>query len=261
MSTSGAGRFPVIALDEVASTNSEAMRRAGAGEFGPLWITARRQTAGRGRSGRAWASAEGNLAATLLISPECEVTALHQLSLVTGVALHDAIAAAGASSAATGELRLKWPNDVLVRGEKLAGILIESTAAATWPVAAIGIGVNVVHAPQIAGRQTTSLEALGISIKADELLIALDDEMQRALGLWQGGARFDLIREAWMQRCGPLGQPIEVNTGAEAVCGAFAGIDETGALLVDSVRPHSEKRRRFTFGDVSVLPHAGEGFS
>jgi BirA family biotin operon repressor/biotin-[acetyl-CoA-carboxylase] ligase len=258
--TGGLG-FPVIELDEVGSTNSEALRRAGEGARGPQWIITRRQSAGRGRSGRTWLSREGNLAATLLLSPRCQMSDLHQLSLLTGVAVHDALAelAGGSQSAAAAGLRLKWPNDILLGEAKLGGILIESTMCGGQIMAAVGIGVNIAEAPSIAGRAVAAVSGLGATPSPRELLDGLDRHMRRWLAAWAMGARFDVVRAAWLARCGGLGQAIEINTGAERLCGAFAGIDETGALLIDSVTPSSETPRRFTFGDVNLLSRASQG--
>lgn len=253
--------FAIIELDEVGSTNSEAMRRAGEGVRGPVWITARRQNAGRGRSGRSWVSPEGSLAATLLISPGCGMPHLHQLSLVTGVALYDALAdvAGGASKAAAAGLRLKWPNDILLGEAKLGGILIESTTCGAEIMAAIGVGVNVAEAPVIEGRPIASVSRLGATPAPRELLATLDLCLRRWLVTWATGTRFDLVRTAWLARCGGTGQLIEINTGAERISGAFAGIDETGALLIASVGTSSGTPRRFTFGDVSLAPRTSEG--
>ena len=258
--TEGLG-FPIIELDEVGSTNTEALRRAGQGDRVPVWIIARRQSAGRGRSGRTWFSSEGNLAATLLISPGCEIGHLHQLSLLTGVAVHDALAelAGGSLRAAAAGLRLKWPNDILLGEAKLGGILIESTMCGGQIMAAVGIGVNIAEAPSIDGRAVATVCGLGAAPSPRELLGGLDRHMRRWLAAWAMGARFDVVRAAWLMRCGGMGQAIEINTGAERVCGVFAGIDETGALLIDSITSSSETPRRFTFGDVNLLPRTSEG--
>jgi len=128
--------FRSVILEEAGSTNSEAFARALAGEIGPLWIMARRQSHGRGRSGRQWASEPGNLYASLLQRVVCRQSVVHQLSLVAGVATVEAIvAAAGAPIAG---LRLKWPNDVLIGAAKCAGILPESQMAAASSEAAGG---------------------------------------------------------------------------------------------------------------------------
>lgn len=244
--------IPVIVLDEIDSTNSEAMRRAAAGECGPVWLTARRQAAGRGRSGRTWQSSEGNLAATLLFAPGCTPADLHQLSLVTGIAVIDGVRAAIANEAAGRTLRLKWPNDLLAGSAKLGGILIESTSRGSLPIAAVGIGINVAGAPAIEGRETASLSGMGCPMPPEVLLSHVSAAMEAWIRTWDAGRDFGAIRKAWLSRTGPIGEPISVNTGTETISGAFAGIDETGALLVASVPAKTGHMRRLTFGDVSL---------
>ena len=129
-----------IRYEELDSTNSEARRRAEAGEQGPLWISADRQTAGRGRRGRAWTSGEGNLAATLLLRPGTPAPVTGQLSFVAALATAEMAAQFAPQAAIT----VKWPNDVLGAGKKLAGILLEG--GADW--LAIGVGVNLTSFPE-----------------------------------------------------------------------------------------------------------------
>ena len=137
-----------VILDEAGSTNTEAFKRAAAGEAGPLWIMARRQTQGRGRSGRQWASEPGNLYASLLQRLACPQAVVHQLSLLAGVAVVEAIGAAAGGRIAG--LRLKWPNDVLIGEAKCAGILPESQSAgaASEVVVVIGVGINLASHPR-----------------------------------------------------------------------------------------------------------------
>ena len=144
---------PIEAYDELDSTNAEARRRAEAGEGGPVWITAARQTAGRGRRGRAWSTKTGNLAATLLFITTKPAGEAAQLSFVAALAaaeLADTCIGPGAA-------KLKWPNDVLIYGRKAVGILIESGArpeGGLWM--AVGIGINLAHAPQDVERPATA---------------------------------------------------------------------------------------------------------
>lgn len=246
--------FPslIVKLDEVDSTNAECLRRATAGERGPLWIAAERQSAGRGRSGRTWTQTGGNLAASLLFTPDCQLSALHQLSLLTGVAVHDAIDTACAGTIPG--LRLKWPNDILIGHAKAGGILVETTTWAGTTVAVAGIGVNIAHAPTIDGRGVARLGEHAADVTGDHLLAALDTSMHRWLGIWQRGAGFADIRAAWLARTGPAGEPLAVNAGAERIEGMFNGIDDGGALLL---RDASGKLRRLTYGDVCLAGAAG----
>lgn len=244
---------PIELLDEVGSTNDEAHQRAAAGERGPIWIATRRQTAGKGRSGRAWVEAsEGNVAATLLFVPGTPPARLPELSLVSGVATYDAVSDALAGCGA-GAVELKWPNDVLIKGAKISGILIESGNHGGDVVSLIGIGINVASAPPVTDRAVTSLAAEGSRFDAATVLERLVARMAHWLSIWQMPAGFDAIRAAWGTRAIPLGRPLEIKTQEGPVAGAFAGLDHDGALLLDLP---SADRRRFTFGDVSVLPSA-----
>ena len=240
---------PVAILDAVDSTNSEAQRRAAGGESGPLWIRAKRQSSGRGRSGRTWLSPPGNLYATLLFRPDCAADQLHHLSLVAGLAVHDAARTSLVAAGKDQAVRLKWPNDVMVDTAKLAGILVESSIFNGVTVAAVGIGMNVTVAPQVGGRDVTSLHERGATISAQDALEILDETVFRHLATWQHGAGFARIRELWLERTFPPGQSMAINTPDGPVQGTFHSIDEEGALLL---RESSGTVRRFHFGDVVV---------
>ena len=239
----------LLDLEEVESTQAEALRRAGEGERGPLWIRARRQAKGRGRSGRAWVMPAGNLAATLLFAPGAGLRALPGLSIVTGVAVRDAIARLLPPAT---PVRLKWPNDVLIGSAKVAGILIETSTIGADVIAAVGIGINVAAAPAIAGREATALaEHLSAPDRLDpaDVLVALADRMAYWLAGWGRGAAFSSVREAWLERAGPIGEPIRVNGEGGTIAGSFAGLDGDGALLVAA---GDGTIRRVTFGDVAL---------
>jgi BirA family biotin operon repressor/biotin-[acetyl-CoA-carboxylase] ligase len=246
--------FRSVVLDEVGSTNREALARAEAGEAGPLWIVARRQTAGRGRSGRSWSSEPGNLYASLLVRLACQPAAVPQLSLLAGVAVVDAIGEAAGSR--PGGLRLKWPNDVLIGSAKCAGMLAESLAVRDEVTAVIGIGINLAWHPAGLGREATSLAARGAEVSPDAMLGHLDAAMQRWLDVWQCGAGFARIRAAWLERAGPPGESCAVHDGNERVDGTFAGLDAGGALLL---RDREGRQRTVTFGDVILAPAIPEG--
>ena len=241
-----------VALATVDSTQAEAMRRALAGEPGPLWITAEVQTLGRGRSGRAWSTPAGNLAATLLLRPLCEPVLLPQLSLVAGVAAIDALALCAGAAAGPTALRLKWPNDLMIGAAKLGGILVESSVLGGALVAAIGIGINIAEAPEVAGRAITRLADHTTGAPTPQaLLAALAASMAASLEVWSNGSGFAQIRAAWGERALAEGSPITVNAGAGPVSGSFAGLDIDGALLL--LAPDG-RRRRFTWGDVTLAP-------
>lgn len=233
-------------LASVDSTNAEAMRRAGAGERGPLWIMADAQTMGRGRSGRTWTSEPGNLQASLLITLAAPAPRAYQLALVAGVAVHDALLEV-ARPALTG-LGLKWPNDVLIDGEKAGGILIESSATAAGLAAVIGIGINVATAPEGLGRPVTSLAAHGADVSPADLLAAIAAAAEVWLAVWAEGEGFETVREAWLKRAHPLGERMSIDTGSERIGGVFMGLDGEGALMLET----QDGTRRFTYGDVSL---------
>ncbi|MFZ5670437.1 MAG: biotin--[acetyl-CoA-carboxylase] ligase [Pseudomonadota bacterium] len=235
---------PILVFDELDSTNAEARRRAEAGEAGPLWIVAERQTAGRGRRGRAWETAEGNLAATFLWRSDRPPAELAQLSFVAALAAGDMIAAFVPAALVT----LKWPNDPLVAGLKAGGILLESGQAdgATW--VAVGIGINLAQAPVAAERPATSLAAHRLAgapprLEATERLAAAFDHW---LGVWRQQG-FAPVAEAWTDRAHGLGQACVARLPAETVEGIAEGLDPDGALRL---RLPDGMLRRITAGDV-----------
>src|SRR5262249_44759763 len=176
--------------DVVDSTNAEALRLAKAGERGPLWIVAKEQSAGRGRRGRAWISPIGNLYATLMLTDPAPATAAPQLGFVASLALHDAAVATAPALAA--RLALKWPNDLLCAGRKIAGILIEGEGDPV--VVAVGIGVNCRCHPDATELPATDLAAEGVEVEAATLFDNLAAAMQARLTLWNRGAGFAAIR-------------------------------------------------------------------
>ena len=240
----------IVELDSTDSTQAEAHRRATAGERGPLWISARSQSQGRGRSGRGWSSVEGNLAATLLFKPGCAPPLVPQLSLVAGVAALDAVVTWFDNASSVGRPSLKWPNDVLIGDAKLVGILVEATTLGNDLIAMAGFGINIASAPTIEGRALTCLAAHTAHPPTPKgLLEALAARMRDWLLVWDRGAGFGRIREAWVARALPEGSPISVNAGDGPVNGTFAGLDTDGALLL--LEP-SGRRRRFSWGDVTL---------
>jgi BirA family biotin operon repressor/biotin-[acetyl-CoA-carboxylase] ligase len=243
---------PVVRLASVDSTNAEAMRRAVAGERGPVWIMADAQSSGRGRAGRTWSSGAGNLMASLLVTLEAPMAEAYQLALVAGVAAFDAIAEA--MPAMPPGLRLKWPNDILIGGAKAGGILIESTTIGHDAgekrgfSAVVGIGINVSSSPGALDRPATHLAAHE-SVPAPEVLIGFVAEAAaRWLAVWDEGRGFAAVREAWLTRAHPIGERMSVNAGSGRVSGAFLGLDTDGALLLHT----DQGSRRFTFGDVCL---------
>ncbi|MEZ5842655.1 MAG: biotin--[acetyl-CoA-carboxylase] ligase [Hyphomicrobiaceae bacterium] len=247
----------LVRLAEIGSTSAEAFRLAAAGGAGRLWVTAACQTAGRGRSGRKWLSEHGNLYASHLLWPEAVPSTLHQLAFVAGVAVHETVTRALAEAEHAGDLRLKWPNDLLLDGAKLGGILTEASTQGQRTCAVIGIGLNVCHQPAISGRATTSLAAAGVATSPGRLLPVLANALDRWLTIWHEGSGFAAIRAAWTEHGPPPGQRLTVSDGDHSASspspkrrqGRFAGLDGDGALLLAD--DHGEISR-VTYGDVTL---------
>lgn len=226
------------------------MRLALQGEPLPLWVTAERQTGGRGRQGRSWTSLPGNLHASVAFSSSAPAHAAGQIALVAGLAFFEAVART-TSLAREGCLRLKWPNDLLIGDAKTGGILVESTVAPPGGDATLivvtGFGLNLVNVPGL-DRPVTSLAASGSAVDSEIVLAALADGCETWLDTWDEGCGFEKIRTAWLACGGPLGEPISVNTGRGRVCGLFRGLSASGALLVDV----EGRLEEFNFGDVAL---------
>lgn len=241
----------LLSLDEIDSTNDEARRLIETGERGPLWIVAARQTKGRGRLGREWISRPGNFYASFVFGEFSEVRVAPELGFVTGVAAMRALRAL----AGQGAFQLKWPNDLLLEGAKLGGILLECMNASTAPVAIIGVGVNLVDAPKDTPYPARALcEAL--SAPSREAFFAhFSDAMAEALELWNGGAGFAQIRQEWLASAAGLGQDITVVLSHEKLEGRFETIDASGRLVLET----TDSRRTIEAGDVLIGPRATGG--
>jgi len=236
---------PILAFETLDSTNAEARRRAEAGEGGPLWITAGRQTAGRGRRGRSWSTDVGNLAATLLMTAPANPIEASQVSFVAALAVADLVSIYAPPQA----VRVKWPNDVMVNGLKVSGILIESgprDGGGLW--LAIGVGVNLNAAPQSVDRPAAALgdfmnrppPAPAEAVK----LLALS--FAHWLEIWQAKG-FGPVREAWLQVAQGIGETCIARLDREAVEGLAEGMDADGALRL---RLPDGSVRHISAGDV-----------
>ena len=237
--------YRLDAHDTVGSTNALALEHARAGDPGRLWVAALRQDSGRGRRGRAWATPHGNLAATLLLVERHELKLAATLGFVAGLALADALDAVmpdrkvaiapDGGGAGRERFELKWPNDVLADGAKLAGILLESAMLDASRVAlAIGIGVNVVAHPQDVPYPATSLSALGARCDAETLFLALTDAWSRNARDWDGGRGLATIRRRWLARAAGLGSQVAVRVDGNVVRGVFETIDEDCRFVIRS---------------------------
>lgn len=227
------------------------MRRARDGEAGPLWIAAHEQTKGRGRQGRAWLSPQGNLAASLLLIDACPVALAPQLGFVAGLAILRAVQGLGPAGRAA---RLKWPNDLVVDGAKLSGLLLEGTQLADGRFACvIGFGINIVACPTDLPYAAISLADLGLASDAQDFLAHLSESMDYWLALWARGDGFAAIRAAWQEHAAGRDQTIRLVSGGRELLGIFRGIDAAGQLVLET----KSGPETIAVGDVFLLGDAG----
>ena len=247
----------LITADSVGSTNTEALLQARAGVRGPFWLIAAEQTAGRGRRGRPFVSARGNLFATLLLTELPSTQRAAELSFVAAVALHDALVELAPSLAAG--LGFKWPNDVIWDGAKLAGILVEGESTGRSQIAAaIGIGVNCACHPAGMTYPATDLATAGAAIVPERLFVVLSRTMLVRLAEWDLGRGFGGIRAAWLEHATGLGEAIRVSLPERDVQGRFESLDASGRLLL---RHHDGKLETITAADVFPLGPAARSIT
>jgi len=258
-----AGSYSVRTVAETGSTNADmaALALGGLGEG--VWLRAERQSAGRGRLGRAWISPVGNFAGSTLVRVRRSDPAPATLALVAGIAAQDAIATylrnlpkdmpgatavrekkQGARHRGDDGLRLKWPNDLLLDGAKVAGILLERVDDAV----VVGIGVNLAHHADLPDRATTSLAAHGVEVDPAAFAETLAESFARWVGRWRGEGLAP-VRAAWIAAAHPIGTALTARLpDGSAIDGMFAGLDADGALLL-----------RLAAGETRVI-HAGDVF-
>ncbi|WP_404404208.1 biotin--[acetyl-CoA-carboxylase] ligase [Pelagibacterium halotolerans] len=254
--------YRVIGFDTVGSTNTEAANAAMAGDSGKLWFAALQQTAGKGRRGRPWESPYGNLAASLLITPDGETESFASLGFVAGVALNCALeklipnariasgidGADGRSEGASARIALKWPNDVLADGAKLAGILLEGHKRPDGRQAiVIGFGINVVAAPEGLPYPAIALRDLGIAVDAATVFEALAESWVACFKVWDNGRGIAEILDAWRAAAAGIGAEVAVQRNRDVVRGVFETIDDAGRLIVRDPEGH---RIAIAAGDV-----------
>ncbi len=245
----------LTALPTIDSTNKEALRRAREGERGPLWIAAATQTAGRGRMDRQWDSPAGNLYASLLLHDPSPFERASELTFVSALAVRDAVSAEAPALAP--QLAFKWPNDLLLAGQKCAGILIEGEVdPGSSMVVVIGIGINCTQHPALASYPATDLVAHGAAVPPQQLFRRLSAAMLRRMGQWNRGLGFAALRADWLQAASGIGEEIRVRNGGAEKAGRFVGLDQSGRLVLE--RP-SGVVEKISAGDVFPFAYAGGG--
>ncbi len=244
------GRYRHIAYDTTGSTNDDCLQLARYGDTGKVWITAKQQSKGRGTRGRIWQSQTGNLAASLLLIDPAATKYLGTLSLAASIA---AIRSIGHFVAPQkhGKLRLKWPNDVLLDGKKICGILLESHVIDMRTVMIIGFGINCASHPIDSDHLAGNIGELGAEISPQALFAQLAVEMDLMLSKWDRGHGFSQVRTEWMRYAHAIGTPMSVRTGETNRQGRFETIDEMGNLVL--IDPYGTQQI-IPAGDVYLSP-------
>jgi BirA family transcriptional regulator, biotin operon repressor / biotin---[acetyl-CoA-carboxylase] ligase len=243
--------YRVVFRETVGSTNDEAKALARNGAAPETVVWALQQTQGRGRRGRIWSSPPGNLYASFILRPACTPEQAAQLGFVASLAIGDALAEL---APAIGALACKWPNDVLLGGRKIAGILLESEFGQDERVAfvIVGLGVNLAAAPADTEFPATSIAGEGLSPPAPEAALgAVAKHFENWLRRWREKG-FGPARDVWRSRAVTLGQQIRVRLETAILHGRFVDIDQHGALLLET----GGELRRIPAGD--VFPTASE---
>lgn len=232
-------QFTVWHHDQIGSTNDEARRLATEGAPHGTVVHADEQTAGRGRLAHTWFSPPGNLYLSVLLRTGQPAARTAELSFLTALAVADTVEALMPRQT---RAMLKWPNDVLVNGAKIAGILVEQADQATI----VGIGLNVLQAPSNAAYKTTTIVANGGIASVDGARDIVLDRLGHHLAVWRADG-FASVRNQWLERSYPVGAAIRANAGGQPITGHFAGLDLDGALLLDT----PQGRQRIVAGDVT----------
>ena len=236
-----AAGFRHLHFDSIGSTNAEALERG----QDRLWVTAGEQVAGKGRRGRPWSSPRGNLYASLLLVDPAEPRRAADLCFVAALALSDAVLSTAPRAAPA--LALKWPNDVLIGGAKVSGILVEGAHAGGGFSAVIGWGVNIASHPDGTPYPATHLAMTDATVNVVNFFAALTDGFARRLEQWQRGLGFATIREAWLERAAGLGRRIVVRLPSGDIDGVFEALDAEGVLIL---RDDSGARREISAGEI-----------
>ena len=225
--------YRINAFESLGSTNDEAMARGHAGDRGKLWVVAGRQTGGRGRQGRSWSSPPGNIYASLLLTDAVAPALAPQLGFVAGVALAESISECAQP---TQPVRIKWPNDIVQDGAKLAGILVEGARCRDGRFACVlGFGVNrQSHPSGLAYRATDLFSISQRQPSVNAVVTALSANMDEVLGEWDRGRGFARVRERWLAHALPSGTAMSVATKTVRADGHFQTIDERGRLVLDT---------------------------
>lgn len=223
--------YRLTVLEDVGSTNAVALDAGEAGDPGRHWFVAARQSAGRGRSGRTWHSPTGNLYASLLLIDPSMVARAPDLGFLVGLAAHEALA--GSAWGAIPSLRLKWPNDLLLDGAKVGGVLLEARTLSDGRLAvAAGVGINLVAHPGDTPYPANDFRSAGLAVDRDRLIVGLASAVVRLLGVWDRGHGLSVLLDRWRARAHGIGEAVSVSRSGARLQGRFSGIDERGRLIL-----------------------------
>lgn len=222
-------KYNLLAFEDIDSTNDEAKRLVQSGAFDRLVIWSKTQTAGRGRYGRNWVSQEGNLFLSILMPINCSLQKATQLSFVMAVAVADVIESLAIKNKLDLEIQLKWPNDVLVNGKKVAGILMEALPESVDDWVILGLGVNIENKPDI--ENSTSLHELGIKTSVGEALGMIMNQFDYYHDMWVI-YDFPNIRKIWLKKAYKLGEVVTISDIKNRVSGVFDGLSDEGAIKI-----------------------------
>lgn len=222
--------IPHFAFETIGSTNDEAFRLADERGHSTFFVTAKRQTGGRGRRGRVWVSEAGNLYTSVFLKTPAMPQRCAELSFVSAVALHEAIVdcTLDKSSSCT----LKWPNDVLWNGAKIAGLLLEAREQSGEMNIVVGMGVNCTHHPKDTPYPATDFQAEGVKLTTNRLFDALKPRFIQNVNLWNRGDGFQTIRSKWLKEARGIGSEITVRLENEEINGQFRDINNHGQLVL-----------------------------
>ncbi len=228
-------KYNLLFFDEIDGTNAEAMRLARAGVTGNYIICAKKQTDGRGRNGKYWHSEEGNFFATLLLADleGVDPDRFPELSFVTALALHSTVSRlAKTYSEGHHDVKLKWPNDVMVNGKKISGILLETSNFKGRNYLAIGVGINNISSPGSLEKPASCFLEEGIKIKdSGEILSLLVNYFQKYFTIWLSRGMIN-IRRNWLANAYKLKEVVTVDDGVRRISGEFTDVDLNGNIRI-----------------------------
>lgn len=239
--------YRLAVLEIVDSTNAVARQLSERGPSDRIVIWAKAQAAGRGRARRVWKSPPGNLYLSTILVPSVPLSRAYEISFLASVALVDCLLSLLPDTA---EVRVKWPNDVLINRAKVAGILVETEGdgAGGLSHAILGVGLNLASAPEIENYPTTSVSEHGVDVVPADVLPRLIQLLETWRTRWETEGRA-VVLDAWRRHLYGLGAPVRVTVGSEAIEGTLDGVDAFGAA---EIREPSGRLRRVTAGDMLI---------